>query len=173
MRYSDIRLYLKRYSIVASRTTTVNHAFAAAIAPCDSYEEQKAREPVSQLGQDPNGDLACAYCASRAEPWDHVYATVQDTKFSGFGHRLGNLVPCCKPCNSRKGNKTWSSYLDSLGLDEGVLATRKRLIEGYPARYRLQDAMPESSPEYRELQERRSQVLGILDGPTSLRSKSG
>jgi hypothetical protein len=27
MRYEDIRRHLKRYSLVANRTTTINHAF--------------------------------------------------------------------------------------------------------------------------------------------------
>jgi HNH endonuclease len=162
MRYSDIRRCLKAYSIVANRTTTVNHAFAAAIAPCDPYDEQRTRDAVRQLGQDPDRDLACVYCGSRAETWDHVHATVRDKKFSGFGHRLGNLVPCCKPCNSQKGNKIWSVYLDSLGLDGVELARRKRVIEAYLAEYRLLDAIPEDFPEYQQLQELRRQVLEIF-----------
>jgi len=162
MRYSDIRRYLKPYSIVANRTTTVNHAFAAAIAPCDPYDEQKVRDAVRHLGQDPNGDLVCVYCGAKAETWDHVHATVQDKKFSGFGHRLGNLLPCCKPCNSRKGNKVWSSYLDSLDLDAVELTRRKGLIEAYLAQYRLLDAIPEQFHEYQQLQDLRQQVLKIF-----------
>jgi 5-methylcytosine-specific restriction endonuclease McrA len=105
MRFPDIRRYLKPYSIVASRTTTVNHAFAASIAPSDTYEAAKVREAVVALGQDADADLVCVYCGAEAETWDHVHATVKDKAFSGHGHRLGNLLPCCKPCNSKKGNK--------------------------------------------------------------------
>jgi len=162
MRYRDIRRYLKPYSIVANRTTTVNHAFAAAIAPCDPYDEQKTRDAVRQLGQNPETDLVCVYCGSRAETWDHVHATVQDKRFSGFGHRLGNLLPCCKPCNSKKGNKTWSVYMDSLGLDAAELTRRKRIIEDYLAQYRLLDAIPEQFPEYQQLQDLRRQVVEIF-----------
>jgi hypothetical protein len=162
MRYIDIRRHLKPYSIVANRTTTLNHAFAAAIAPSDLYDEQIAREAVGQLGQDPDGDLICVYCGSPAETWDHVQATVRDKKFSGFGHRLGNLLPCCKPCNSVKGNKHWSSYLDSVVLDQAELTRRKQLIEAYLARYAVVDAIPDHLPEYEQLQDLRRQILDLF-----------
>jgi hypothetical protein len=162
MRYRDIRRYLKPYSIVANRTTTINHAFAAAVAPCDSYDEQRMRDAVLQLGQDPDSDLSCVYCGGKAETWDHVHATVRDKRFSGFGHRLGNLLPCCKPCNSRKGNKDWSSYLDSFGKGEVERERRRCLIESYLAQFRLLDAIPDQFPEYEQLQTLRLQVLKII-----------
>lgn len=52
MRYRDIRRYLKPYSMVSSRTTTINHAFAASIAPNDNYDEEKIRGALIVLGQD-------------------------------------------------------------------------------------------------------------------------
>ena len=162
MRYRDIARLLKPYSIVAKRTTTINHAFASAIAPCDSYDESRIRAAITLLGQDPDSDLACVYCDSRAETWDHVHATVRNKMFSGFGHRLGNLVPCCKACNSRKGNKVWSIFMDTLGLEAGVLARRKELIGAYLNKYRLVDSIPENLPEYQELQELRKQVIEIF-----------
>ena len=105
MRYKDIRRYLKPYSMVASRATTINHAFAACIAPCDKYDEEVMRKAIIALGQDPDSDLLCVYCGDEAETWDHIHATVREKKFSGHGHRIGNLLPCCKTCNSKKGNK--------------------------------------------------------------------
>ena len=162
MRCSDIRRHLKPYSILANRTTTVNHAFAAAIAPCDSYDEQKTCNAIRLLGQDPARELSCVYCGLRAETWDHVRATVVDKRFSGFGHRLGNLLPCCKPCKSKKGNKRWSDYLSSLSLSSDELTQRKRRIEAYLAQYLCQDLVPEHLPEYEILQELRGQVLELF-----------
>jgi hypothetical protein len=162
MRYKDIGRHLKPYSIRARRTTTVNHAFAAAIAPCDLYDERRTRDAVQQLGQDPDVDLLCVYCGSNAETWDHVNATVRNKKFSGFGHRLGNLLPCCKPCNSKKGNRTWSDYLNSLPLDAADSARRRNLIEAYLVHYPLSDAVPDHLPEYERLQVLRTQVLEIF-----------
>lgn len=161
MKCSDIRRHLKPYSISAMRTTTVNHAFAAAMAPCDTYDEEQTREAMHLLGQDPD-DLDCVYCGSKAETWDHVHATVSAKNFSGYGHRLGNLLPCCKPCNSRKGNRRWSVYLERLGLSAGDLNVRRQLIQGYLDRYGLRDAIPSQHVEFEELQEIRRQVLHLF-----------
>jgi len=166
MQYKSINQHLKPYSIAARRATTINHAFASAIAPHDEYDDEKIRAGVKQLGQNPDEDLRCVYCGSNAETWDHVQATVRNKKFSGFGHRLGNLLPCCKPCNSRKGNKAWSAYLDAIGTDG--LARRKSLIESYLAQYQQVDLIPENLPEYEELEALRIQVLEIFQKADAL-----
>ena len=69
------------------------------------------REAVTLLGQDSEKDLLCVYCDEPAETWDHVFGLVRDLKFSGYGHVIGNLLPCCKKCNSEKGNRDWESFL--------------------------------------------------------------
>jgi 5-methylcytosine-specific restriction endonuclease McrA len=162
MRYRDIRRYLKQYSMVASRTTTINNAFAASIAPSDIYDEQTVREAITLLGQDPDANLLCAYCGVEAQTWDHVHATVKNKEFSGFGHRIGNLLPCCKPCNSRKGNKEWRAFLRSLPIPEPLRIERESRIDAYLNRFCTVDAIPEHLPEYQELQELRRRVLELL-----------
>lgn len=162
MRYKDIRRFLKPYSMVASRTTTISHAFAASIAPCDTFDDQTMRTALTVLGQDPDAELECAYCGARAETWDHVHATVQDKKFSGYGHRLGNLLPCCKPCNSRKGNKNWLVFLRTLPITEALRAERESRIAAYLTKYGAKDVVPEHLPEYEQLQELRRQVLQLF-----------
>jgi hypothetical protein len=162
MRYKDIRRFLKPYSMVASRTTTISHAFAASIAPCDTFDNQTVRTALTVLGQDPDAELECAYCGARAETWDHVHATVQDKKFSGYGHRLGNLLPCCKPCNSKKGNKNWLVFLQTLPIKEALRAERESRIAAYLTEYGAKDAVPEHLPEYEQLQELRRQVLQLF-----------
>jgi 5-methylcytosine-specific restriction endonuclease McrA len=177
MQYRDIRRYLKPYSIVASRTTTINHAFAACIAPFDTYDENRVREAITALGQNPDNGLLCVYCGAEAETWDHVHATVKDKKFSGFGHRVGNLLPCCKPCNSKKGNKTWRTFLSSLPMPEPLRKERESRIDVYLNQYCLMDAIPEHLPEYQELQGLRCKVLELFRKADELasvvRSKSG
>jgi hypothetical protein len=69
MRYEHIRNCLKPYSIVNRRTTTINHAFAASIAPFDIYDEGKVIEALKILGQDTGTDLLCAYCGTEADTW--------------------------------------------------------------------------------------------------------
>jgi hypothetical protein len=114
------------------------------------------------LGQDPDAELECAYCGFKAETWDHVHATVQDKQFSGYGHRLGNLLPCCKPCNSRKGNKNWLAYLRTLPMTEPLLAEREKRINTYLTEFSAKDVVPEHLPEYEQLQELRRQVLQLF-----------
>jgi hypothetical protein len=162
MRYSTLRNHLKPYVIVSRRKTTINHAFAAAIAPSDDYDEQRVRHAVELLGQNPDEDLFCAYCGAPAQTWDHVFATVKDSRFSGHGHRLGNLLPCCKQCNSAKGNKDWCRFLAELGLPTAQHQEAEQHIRTYLSKLSLQDAAPESSSAYMRLLEVRTEVLELL-----------
>ena len=111
MNKEDIKRHLQEYSIYGKRKTTINHAFASALSVADAYDEKKVDEALSLLGQDPEQNLLCVYCDKPAETWDHIMAIVKDGKFSGFGHQIGNLIPCCKDCNSKKGNKDWRKFL--------------------------------------------------------------
>ena len=162
MKYSDIKRYLKPYSIHGLRKTTINHAFASSIAPCDAYSDEQVRDAIVRLGQDPNADLLCVYCGREAETWDHVFATVSDSEFSGAGHRLGNLLPCCKQCNSKKGNKDWDKYIDGLSAPESEKSRRKRIIAKYLADLFHPDVLPSELPEYRELLALRDQIIRIM-----------
>lgn len=169
MRYSSIRNHLKPYLIVARRRTTINHAFASAIAPSDAFDEAQVRKAMIHLGQDPDKDLKCAYCDAPAKTWDHVFATVKNSRFSGYGHRLGNLLPCCKSCNSAKGNKSWEAYLTSLGCrDHSVRAHR---ISTYLAMYKKVDSVPANSMEYARLTDIRQKVLDLLEEADVLAKK--
>ena len=162
MRFQTIRDHLRPYSIVGRRKTTINGAFASAIAPCDAFDAVKVREAIVLLGQNPDLDLQCSYCGAVAETWDHVFATVSESEFSGYGHRLGNLLPCCKPCNSRKGNKHWLTYIKILGLDVNMLEQRTVLIDAYLRRFEVIDTIPRHLPQYSELQQIRNEVLALL-----------
>lgn len=160
MNYSSIRGHLKPYVMFARRKTTINHAFAAAIAPHDTYDSDRVWEAMLVLGQNPEKGLMCAYCGTPAKTWDHIFATVKDSRFSGHGHRLGNLLPCCKPCNSAKGNKDWLLYISTLKLP----GEQERIfyIEAFLAKYGVVDAPPRDSEEYKCLLEIKEQVLALL-----------
>ena len=83
-------------------------------------------------------------------------------KFSGYGHRIANLLHRCKPCNSKKGNKDWRGFLDTLGLSAPLLSIRTSRIEAHLAQCGNSDAVPEHLPEYQQLQEIRDQVIALL-----------
>lgn len=159
MHYSKIKNHLKPYAIVVRRKTTINHAFASAVAPNDEYVPELVKSAMRDLGQNPE-NLRCVYCDEPAETWDHVFATVKDKKFSGYGHRLGNLLPCCKPCNSAKGNKNWRAFIEGrckVGKQERIAA-----IDVYLAKYLIQEIALEKSPEHVRLEEIKTQVLNLL-----------
>lgn len=149
--------------MLASRRTTINHMFAAAVAPHDIYDEALARSAMDVLGNDPDVDLVCAYCEAPAETWDHVFATVRDSRFSGYGHRLGNLLPCCKPCNSRKGNKPWEAYLSSVPASEAQTQIRRDRIIRYLAAYSQKEPQVVVSDDTRRLEQIRTEILSLIE----------
>ena len=128
MKKNDIKRHLKDYSIYSNRSSTINHAFASALSIADEYEVNKINFAIELLGQDPDNDLNCAYCDKLAETWDHIKAIVINQEFSGYGHQINNLLPCCKNCNSAKGNKDWLSFLKLKKNDTPERITR---IENY------------------------------------------
>lgn len=131
MKIESIKHHLQAYSIMGKRQTTINHAFASAIAPNDSYNEKMIREAIKTLGQDPNEDLLCVYCGELAETWDHVFGLVKDLKFSGYGHVVGNLLPCCKKCNSEKGNKRWQDFIKTKPESNDIFKILSRYFNKY------------------------------------------
>ncbi len=119
---------LKDYSIFSKRSSTISHAFASALSIADDYDVAKIDKAITILGQNPDEDLFCAYCDNPAETWDHIKAVVVKTAYSGYGHQINNLLPCCKDCNSAKGNKDWKVFLQNKGLDTEQRISR---IENY------------------------------------------
>lgn len=110
---SSIKKYL-RPSTIMSRKSTFASAFASALAPHDVFSPELVHAAVRDLGQDPDADLKCVYCGRDAATWDHVFNRVTKGEFSGHGHRVRNLVPCCRTCNESKGQKPWLAYLEAL-----------------------------------------------------------
>lgn len=111
MKKNTIKTHLRPYSIFQKRKTTVNHAFASALAPSDPYDEKAVEDAIRALGQEPDADLLCIYCNAPATTWDHLVGLVEKSELRGYGHQIGNLVPSCNSCNSKKGSKDWQVYI--------------------------------------------------------------
>lgn len=111
----SIRSHLAPYSIFSKRKTTIAHAFASALAPSDEYDEAKIETALEALGQKNLKQLSCVYCESLAQTWDHLENLVKNGKLNGYGHQVGNLVPCCRDCNSQKGGKTFRDFINANG----------------------------------------------------------
>jgi len=135
MRADDVKRYLKPYSIYQSRKTTINHAFAAALAPHDTFELARIAEALECLGQSIDAPLTCVYCDRPAETWDHLTSIVNGGQLHGYGHQLDNLVPCCKTCNFRKGNKDWRRFLHEQVGESAERSERESQIEEYLTTY--------------------------------------
>jgi 5-methylcytosine-specific restriction endonuclease McrA len=131
MKKSDLKRHLSPYSIYQKRKTTINHTFASALAPADLYDETRVTEAINRLGQNPDEALSCVYCGHPAQTWDHLVGLVKNSSLYGFGHQLGNLVPCCKECNSAKGNKDWHIFLKEKVKDEEKRENIENTLEGY------------------------------------------
>jgi len=78
MKRQSLKNHLRTYSIWGRRKTTINHAFASAIAPNDDYDDELVIKALVVLGQNPNEDLKRAYCDRPAETWDHVIGLVEN-----------------------------------------------------------------------------------------------
>jgi len=165
MKKRSINAHLKPYSIVQKRTTTINHAFASAIAPAEDYQEEKVNAAIHSLGQHPDRDLHCVYCGELAETWDHLVGLVEKAQLRGFGHQLGNLVPCCRSCNSAKGAKDWVEFL-RWKTPPSEFEAKRGLIRSYLDRYAVpvdSGRMEESRPEdWRRYGEIKRQILSLM-----------
>ncbi|MGA3130658.1 MAG: HNH endonuclease [Terracidiphilus sp.] len=170
MKKQSIKLHLAPYSILQKRKTTINHAFASAIAPVDKYDEAVLGDALKLLDQDPDGDLRCVYCGSLAETWDHLIGLVEKMELRGYGHQLGNLVPCCRSCNSRKGAKSWQLYLKGVAPDEQTSEAKQILITSYIGRYAAPvnlnyaaEQLPNEWMRYREIKKEIFRLMAEAD----------
>lgn len=137
MNKTSIKSHLRKYSIFQKRSTTINHAFASAMAPVDEYSEEKIDTILSELECLKDGQIYCVYCGLvEAQTWDHLFALVKNNEPSVYGHRYGNLVPCCKDCNSKKGNKDWAIANESINANNPEQKTKvNRVISSHIKKY--------------------------------------
>jgi hypothetical protein len=165
MKKQSIKAHLAPYSIFQKRKTTINHAFASAIAPVAEYDVGTLEAAIRLLGQDPDGNLKCVYCDGDATTWDHLVGLVAKGEFRGNGHQIGNLVPCCGACNSKKGAKDWEVYLGSETKALG-LVDRRKIIAAYAGKYSVvvDPKVPATlrPAEWKRYLEIREQIFGLM-----------
>lgn len=162
----SIRKHLKPYSIFQKRRTTVNHAFASALAPNDIYDEQIMDDALKVLGQDSNEYLYCVYCGNKAQTWDHLVGLVKDAQLRGYGHQIGNLVPCCRDCNSKKGSKDWRQFIESEIHDMEYRDTLIARLETYLKRFakpiNISQIEEDSSDDWAEYMSIKKQIFELM-----------
>lgn len=175
MKTGTIKTHLEPYSIKRKRETTLANAFASAIAPSDgniARVDRKIENAIRFLRQDPDDDLLCVYCINeKAQTWDHLVGTVKNKQIREdefVGHQIGNLVPCCKKCNSEKGNKDYKKFLEKkYPANKKVCRKKQKLLEGYQKKFatrtnlqRLKESMSDDWCQYEKLQ---SQIIRLME----------
>src|SRR5690606_23428827 len=129
--------------------------------PHDTYTAAAVAQAIRDLGQDPDADLLCVYCGQPAATWDHVFNRVVKGDFSGHGHRIRNLVPCCRSCNESKGQKPWRDYLEVLDpRDKDARVARMQAFLSVPAAQPVgtEDMRHKAGEELERFLEIRSQI---------------
>lgn len=153
MKIESLKRHLGRYSIQQRRETTLNHAFASAIAPTESYDSERIIEAMAVLGQSDKSNLTCVYCGQAAQTWDHLRPLVRNKVTSGYGHTLGNLVPSCRDCNSKKGNKDWLEWARLVSVSEEQIRRIGLYVEVYTPPPLPWEALKASFPDLMKVYE--------------------
>lgn len=169
MNRKSLKTFLKPYSILQKRKTTISHAFASAATPVVKCDDEKMTKALNFLGQDPNGDLQCIYCNGQAETWDHLVSLVKkgEIRDLGYGHQLGNLVPCCKACNSRKRHTDFNEFVRDPKLVKLLKKYQQRF--GRPINLRrCEKKMKEEWIRYKNLREK---IFGLMQRADKIASK--
>jgi len=156
MKAQSIKKYLKP-SKIAGRWTTFNGAMQAALAVPEAYDPERHAEALRLLGLDNFESLRCVYCGEPAKTWDHLENNVRGGRFSGFGHRIFNLVPACRTCNEKKGGKHWRDHLEKCNPPDKSERTRR--LEAFAQRNdaerfgwaEIEREFPELAAEYDQL----------------------
>jgi 5-methylcytosine-specific restriction endonuclease McrA len=166
--------------LIKNRWTTINGAFQQALAVPEVYDPAKALEGLKALGQAGRTQLDCVYCGDPAGTWDHVYNTVRDHRFSGYGNRIFNLVSACRSCNEKKGSKPWRKFIERFAPTperdarierlEAFTALTEREHFGWE---QIRMRVPELAREYDELlKEVKSLITRACDCPEDTRERS-
>jgi hypothetical protein len=108
-----------------------------------------------------------------------VFNRVVKGDFSGHGHRSRNLVPCCRTCNERKGQKPWREWLNALSPEDKEIRGQRmeKFLEGVNTEPLVsKNRRLEAEWELKRFLEIRSQVFELMkeaDGPAAIiRQKS-
>lgn len=82
------------------------------------YREQ--RKPIPAYVKQFVWDMthgACWYCGDILNPWGNFAIDHVEPLYRGGRNRIQNLVPCCHPCNSRKGRLSLGAWRQKYQYD--------------------------------------------------------
>jgi hypothetical protein len=97
---------------MVSRKSSITNAFVNSVIPVIQPSLDDIEEALSVLGMVPS-NVRCAYCGGEKTTWDHMRPLVLNHRPTGFISEIANLVPSCGTCNSSKGTKKLSEWIQS------------------------------------------------------------
>ena len=127
---------------ITSRTSTITSQFARTIAPYLKPTPLQLNERYKQFGMD-SATASCVYCGGEQTEWDHLFAIVADSKWTGYFTEINNLIPACGKCNQSRGKKSYAEWMLSnadlsvknvfikrhkLSEEQAVLEVKKRIM---------------------------------------------
>lgn len=128
--------YLKLFRMptpmkITGRSSSITNSFINSIIPVIKPTNDQIKKALEILGMSYES-FQCSYCGSTATEWDHLRPLVVNKLPTGYISEIHNLVPSCGKCNQSKGNKPWSTWIES----GAKLSPKSRGIEDLPIRIR-------------------------------------
>lgn len=93
---------------ITGRISTLRRSMACTLLNRDACTPEQEQEWLRFFP-----DNKCAYCGQTATHLDHLHPMIRNNEPTGFGTDPGNLVPCCKKCNTPKSNMDWEDFMRS------------------------------------------------------------
>lgn len=109
---------------ITSRTSTITSQFARTKAPYLRPTPLQLNERYKQFGMD-STIASCAYCGGGQTEWDHLFAIVNDNKWTGYFTEVNNLIPACGKCNQSRGKRPYAEWM----LSNAVLSVKNVFIK--------------------------------------------
>lgn len=127
---------------IKGRSSTIRGEYLKGILPQYAYSNDFKIEHYRKFGIIID---KCVYCGENANTLDHLNSPIKNKKLTGYTNKIGNLVPSCGRCNSSKGNRNWSDWLQSNSkIVNGIKKKR-----GYQKRIETIRNYEKSNPQFK------------------------
>jgi HNH endonuclease len=164
---------------ITNRSSTISSQFARARAPYIKPTAAQIEARYKLFNIDPEQEQ-CAYCGGIQTEWDHIFAVVEETQWTGYATEIGNLIPACGKCNQSRGKKSIRGWMSSSapwaplkvfmardGMSEdrarAEVERRVAIIENAISQHGPQKIIYDpTDPDEIELEQYRRQLLEIL-----------
>jgi hypothetical protein len=110
MKQKKTEFKLPNITTLSSRKSSIAKSFSDGIAPRIQPTDEEYEKFLEFFPKVDNSHK-CAYCGEQFDYYEHFRPLVVETKPTGYGSDIYNLVPSCSNCNQRKGNSSWKDWM--------------------------------------------------------------